>query len=86
MGAGMGPQKGKDFAFGIGPWITTADEIGSVADLNASVRVNGELVSSTAAEGGIFSPAELVAWVSVSDNVLPGDLIATGTLAQRLRS
>jgi len=80
MGAGMGPQKGKDFAFGIGPWITTADEIGPIADLKASVRVNGELVSTTAADGGIFSPAELVAWVSVSDNVLPGDLIATGTL------
>jgi 2-keto-4-pentenoate hydratase/2-oxohepta-3-ene-1,7-dioic acid hydratase in catechol pathway len=80
MGPGMGPQKGKDFAFGIGPWITTADEIGPIPDLKASVRVNGELVSSTAADGGIFSPAELVAWVSVSDNVLPGDLIATGTL------
>ena len=80
MGAGMGPQKGKDFAFGIGPWVTTADEIGSLADLNAFVRINGELVSSTGAGGATFGPAELVAWVSVSDNVLPGDLIATGTL------
>jgi 2-keto-4-pentenoate hydratase/2-oxohepta-3-ene-1,7-dioic acid hydratase in catechol pathway len=80
MGMGMGPQHGKDFAFGIGPWVTTADEVGPVADLKASVRINGELVSSTAADGAVFSPAELVAWVSVSDNVLPGDLIATGTL------
>ena len=27
MGMGMGPQKCKDFAFGIGPWITTIDEL-----------------------------------------------------------
>ena len=25
-GCGMGPQKSKDFAYGIGPWITTIDE------------------------------------------------------------
>jgi 2-keto-4-pentenoate hydratase/2-oxohepta-3-ene-1,7-dioic acid hydratase in catechol pathway len=80
MGAGMGPQKGKDFAFGIGPWITTADEIESLGGLTATASINGELVSSTAAGGSTFSPAELVAWVSVSDNVLPGDLIGTGTL------
>src|SRR3954469_18888523 len=27
MGMGMGPQKCKDFAYGIGPWIVTADEL-----------------------------------------------------------
>ncbi len=80
MAMGMGPQKSKDFAFGIGPWVVTADEIPSLAELNGSVRLNGEVISTCTAEGGIFSPAELVAWVSVSDNVQPGDLIATGTL------
>lgn len=80
MVMGMGPQKSKDFAFGIGPWIVTADEIPDVSKLNASVRLNGEIVSTCKAEGGIFPPADLVAWVSVSDMVQPGDLIATGTL------
>lgn len=77
---GMGPQKSKDFAFGIGPWITTADEIPSVEELTGTIRLNGELISRVEAAGAVFSPAELVAWVSVADNVLPGDLIATGTL------
>jgi 2-keto-4-pentenoate hydratase/2-oxohepta-3-ene-1,7-dioic acid hydratase in catechol pathway len=80
MTMGMGPQKSKDFAFGIGPWIVTVDEIPSLAELTGSVRLNGEVVSTCTADGGIISPAELVAWVSVSDNVLPGDLIALGTL------
>jgi hypothetical protein len=60
--------------------ITTADEIPNIADLNASVRVNSEPVAACSAAGGLFSPAELVAWVSVSDNVLLGDFIATGML------
>lgn len=80
MVMGMGPQKSKDFAFGIGPWIVTADEIPSVAALNGSVRLNGDVISRCTAEGGIFPPAELVAWVSVSENLQPGDLIGTGTL------
>ena len=42
---GMGPQKCKDFAFGIGPWIVTADELPSIDGLKGEVRLNGEIVS-----------------------------------------
>jgi 2-keto-4-pentenoate hydratase/2-oxohepta-3-ene-1,7-dioic acid hydratase in catechol pathway len=80
MGMGMGPQKCKDFAYGIGPWIVTRDELPPLAQLSGSIRVNGEQWSSCTAEGGIFSPAELLAWVSLGDNLQPGDLIALGTL------
>ncbi|GFJ87793.1 fumarylacetoacetate hydrolase family protein [Phytohabitans rumicis] len=80
MGMGMGPQKCKDFAFGIGPWIVTRDELPPLAQLSGSIRVNGELWSSCTADGGIFSPAELIAWVSLGDNLQPGDLIGLGTL------
>jgi 2-keto-4-pentenoate hydratase/2-oxohepta-3-ene-1,7-dioic acid hydratase in catechol pathway len=80
MGMGMGPQKCKDFAYGIGPWIVTADELPALAQLSGSIRVNGELWSTCSADGGIFPPAELLAWVSQGDNLQPGDLIALGTL------
>jgi 2-keto-4-pentenoate hydratase/2-oxohepta-3-ene-1,7-dioic acid hydratase in catechol pathway len=80
MGMGMGPQKCKDFAYGIGPWIVTRDELPPLATLSGSVRVNGELWATNTAAGGIFSPAELIAWVSLGDNLQPGDLIGTGTL------
>ncbi|GAA2011314.1 fumarylacetoacetate hydrolase family protein [Microbacterium ulmi] len=77
---GMGPQHGKDFAFGIGPWITTMDEIGSIEGLTGSVRINGEVWSQCRAENMVWSPAELVAYVSVADSLQPGDLIASGTM------
>lgn len=80
MAMGMGPQKSKDFAYGIGPWVVTKDEIPVLGDLNGSVRVNGETVSTVSAADPIYSPAELLAWVSVADNLQAGDLIATGTL------
>ncbi|WP_327099053.1 fumarylacetoacetate hydrolase family protein [Nocardia vinacea] len=80
MGMGMGPQKCKDFAYGIGPWITTMDEIGDFDAITGSVRVNGEEWSSTKAEGMIYTPAELLAYVSIGDNLQPGDLIGSGTL------
>jgi 2-keto-4-pentenoate hydratase/2-oxohepta-3-ene-1,7-dioic acid hydratase in catechol pathway len=80
MGMGMGPQKCKDFAYGIGPWIVTADELPPFAQLSGSVTVNGDLWSTCAADGGIFPPAELLAWVSLGDNLQPGDLVGLGTL------
>jgi 2-keto-4-pentenoate hydratase/2-oxohepta-3-ene-1,7-dioic acid hydratase in catechol pathway len=80
MGMGMGPQKCKDFAYGIGPWMTTSDEFGPLETHTGSIRVNGEAWSACTAAGMVFSPAELVAWVSVGDRLQPGDLIGSGTL------
>ncbi|MFC8360064.1 fumarylacetoacetate hydrolase family protein [Streptomyces griseorubiginosus] len=77
---GMGPQKTKDFAYGIGPWIVTRDEFPPVEKLTGTVTVNGEQWSTCVGEGAIFSPAELIAWISLGDVVQPGDLVGTGTL------
>lgn len=80
MGMGMGPQKCKDYAYGIGPWITTVDELPSTEGLKGVVRVNGEVWSETRAEGMIYTPEEMLAYVSIGDNLQPGDLIGSGTL------
>lgn len=77
---GMGAQHSKDFAYGIGPWITTMDEIDSIEGLKGQVRVNGEVRSETQVENFIYTPAELVAYVSVFDGLQPGDLIGSGTM------
>ena len=77
---GMGPQKTKDFAYGIGPWVVTSDELPPIEQLTGSIRVNGELWNTCVGEGAIYSPAELVAYVSLGDVLQPGDLIGTGTL------
>ena len=82
MGMGMGPQKCKDFAFGIGPWITTIDEsrLPALDELSMRVRVNGEEWATGVSAGMIYSAAELIAYVSIADVVQPGDIIGSGTV------
>ena len=80
LGVGMGPQKCKDFAYGIGPWVTTLDEIGSIEGLRGQVRVNGEVRSETRVENFVYTPEELVAFVSIMDRLQPGDVIGSGTM------
>lgn len=80
MAIGMGPQKCKDFAYGIGPWITTLDEVPQIDGLAGQVRVNGEVWSDTRVEDMVYTPDELVAYVSIGDNLQPGDIIGSGTL------
>ncbi|APH46032.1 hypothetical protein BMW26_14500 [Microbacterium sp. 1.5R] len=77
---GMGAQHSKDFAYGIGPWITTLDEISSIEGLKGQVRVNGEVWSDTRVENFVYTPEELVAYVSIFDGLQPGDLIGSGTM------
>lgn len=77
---GMGAQHSKDFAYGIGPWITTLDEIPSIEGLNGQVRVNGEVRADTKVENFVYTPAELVAYVSIFDGLQAGDLIGSGTM------
>ncbi|MGK4219447.1 fumarylacetoacetate hydrolase family protein [Kocuria sp.] len=77
---GMGAQHSKDFAYGIGPWITTLDELSSIEGLRGQVRVNGEVRADTRVENFVYTPAELVAYVSVFDGLQPGDLIGSGTM------
>ena len=77
----MGAQHSKDFAYGIGPWIVTLDEIPSVIGLEGQVRVNGEVWSNTKVEDFIWTPEETVSYVSQFDGLQPGDLIGSGTMA-----
>jgi 2-keto-4-pentenoate hydratase/2-oxohepta-3-ene-1,7-dioic acid hydratase in catechol pathway len=78
---GMGAQHSKDFAYGIGPWIVTLDEIPSIIGLEGQVRVNGEVWSNTKVEDFIWTPEETVSYVSQFDGLQPGDLIGSGTMA-----
>jgi 2-keto-4-pentenoate hydratase/2-oxohepta-3-ene-1,7-dioic acid hydratase in catechol pathway len=75
----LGPTKGKDFGTGIGPWITTVDEL----DLDAMTmiaRINGEEWSRGSSGTIMWSAAELLAYVSTAERLQPGDLIGSGTV------
>jgi acylpyruvate hydrolase len=64
-----------------GPALVTLDEIEDLAGLELRTRVNGEVLQQGTTANLIFPPADLVAWLSRTITLLPGDLIATGTPA-----
>lgn len=64
-----------------GPALVTLEEIEDLRDLGLRTRINGELVQQGTTADLIFGPAEVVAWLSRTMTLLPGDIIATGTPA-----
>jgi 2-keto-4-pentenoate hydratase/2-oxohepta-3-ene-1,7-dioic acid hydratase in catechol pathway len=77
---GMGSTKSKDFAHAIGPWITTLDEFKDLDAIPMEVRVNGETWGKGNSSGKLWTVAELVAYVSLGEKILPGDVIGSGTM------
>ena len=71
---------GKNFwrSGAMGPWIVTADEVGS-ADLKLETRLNGTIVQSAHLSDLMFSIATLIEYCSRWTVLQPGDVIATGT-------
>lgn len=63
----------------LGPSIVTADEIRDPQALGLRCSVNGETVQKSSTADMIFGVAELIAYISRSFTLLPGDIIATGT-------
>jgi acylpyruvate hydrolase len=71
--------KGFDGSCPYGPWITTADELGDPHDLALRTWVNGELRQDSRTSDLIFKVPELVAFISETCTLEPGDVILTGT-------
>ncbi len=63
----------------IGPYITTADEIGDPHRLGISCTVNGETRQSSNTRHLVFDLWDQVAHLSQAMTLEPGDLIFTGT-------
>jgi acylpyruvate hydrolase len=64
-----------------GPALVTLDEAGDLGNLGLRTRINGETLQQGSTSNMIFAPAELVAWLSRTMTLAPGDIIATGTPA-----
>jgi 2-keto-4-pentenoate hydratase/2-oxohepta-3-ene-1,7-dioic acid hydratase in catechol pathway len=64
-----------------GPALVTLDQAGDLGALTLRTRIDGETVQEGSTANLIFGPAELVAWLSRTMTLLPGDVIATGTPA-----
>ena len=79
----MGGQwiKGKSApTFGpVGPWLVTADEVPDPQALDLGLSVNGEKLQGSNTGDMIFTVAEIISYMSRFMDLVPGDLISTGT-------
>lgn len=85
MQVGLGPAKGKDFATSLGPYLVTLDEledrrIGEHWDLEMMARVNGVLLSKGNMKDLYYSFAQMIERASMECELLPGDIIGSGTV------
>jgi 2,4-didehydro-3-deoxy-L-rhamnonate hydrolase len=63
----------------IGPWLVTLDEFANPDDLELECAINGEQMQHGRTSDLIFSVSALVAKLSATLPLLPGDVIFTGT-------
>jgi acylpyruvate hydrolase len=73
--------QGKTFeaATPVGPALVTTDESGDLHDLKMTCEVNGMLMQEVQAGDMVFSPTDVIRYVSSILTLSPGDLIAMGT-------
>ncbi len=72
---------GKNFAAtgGFGPWMVTPDEIDDYDDIEITTRLNGEVMQNARSAQLVFGFPELVSYCSTFTELVPGDVIVTGT-------
>ena len=63
----------------LGPWITTADDVGNPHELGIRTWVNGELRQDSNTKELIYDCFALVEHLSTAFTLEPGDVIPTGT-------
>ncbi len=62
-----------------GPWLVTRDEVPDPQKLDLKLYLNGKEMQTSNTSNMIFNVAQLVAFISESITLEPGDLIVTGT-------
>lgn len=79
--SGKNWTRGKGFACfsPIGPWLVTPDEIENPQDLDLVLSVNGEPRQRSNTNRMIFGVAQILARLSETFSLLPGDVVLTGT-------
>jgi 2-keto-4-pentenoate hydratase/2-oxohepta-3-ene-1,7-dioic acid hydratase in catechol pathway len=72
---------GKNFAEtgAFGPWLTTRDEIPDIEDATLTTRVNGAPRQQAKINEMIFGIPKLISYLSTICELVPGDVIVTGT-------
>jgi 2-keto-4-pentenoate hydratase/2-oxohepta-3-ene-1,7-dioic acid hydratase in catechol pathway len=84
MAHGIGMGKAKDSAITLGPALVTVDEFGSAPDgrfpVEVSAAVNGTEVARGSLADADWSFGEILAYVSRGTELVPGDVVGSGTV------
>jgi 2-keto-4-pentenoate hydratase/2-oxohepta-3-ene-1,7-dioic acid hydratase in catechol pathway len=72
---------GKNFpgTGGFGPWLVTADDIPDPSELTVVMRLNGHEMQHATTDLLIFDVPTLINYITTFTELVPGDVIATGT-------
>jgi 2-keto-4-pentenoate hydratase/2-oxohepta-3-ene-1,7-dioic acid hydratase in catechol pathway len=62
-----------------GPWLVTPDEFGDVASHSVTTRLNGQVMQNAGFDDFLFTVPYLISYISSFTELLPGDVIITGT-------
>ncbi|WP_078655908.1 fumarylacetoacetate hydrolase family protein [Streptomyces fulvoviolaceus] len=65
----------------LGPWIVPAESIADPGDLRVTLKLNGETMQDESTKDMLFGVARLVSYASQTAQLLPGDLVLTGSPA-----
>ncbi len=77
----LNPGKNFESTGAVGPWLVTADEVPDPQNLDIEMRLNGEVMQSANTKDMVFSVAQIISYISDWQPLLPGDMIASGTMA-----
>ena len=64
-----------------GPWMVTADEIPDPDNLKLELRINGKTEQSSSTRHLIFKIPTIISYCSTIFDLVPGDVLVTGTPA-----
>ncbi|MFM8356546.1 MAG: fumarylacetoacetate hydrolase family protein, partial [Gammaproteobacteria bacterium] len=72
---------GKNFMAtgGFGPWLMTPDEVGDPQRLELTTRLNGAVMQHATSDLMVFDFAAIIAYCSIFTELVPGDVLVTGT-------
>jgi fumarylacetoacetate (FAA) hydrolase len=80
MKVGLGPNKGKDFATSLGPWMVTPDEIPDLGKVELAARVNDVEWSFGHIGAMRWSWGEMLAFAAEGVRFEAGDVFGSGTV------
>jgi 2-keto-4-pentenoate hydratase/2-oxohepta-3-ene-1,7-dioic acid hydratase in catechol pathway len=65
----------------LGPWLVPAESVTDTGDLRVTLKLNGDTMQDESTKDMLFGVARLVSYASQSAQLLPGDLVLTGSPA-----